>query len=405
MDPEVQQCPYGLYQTLRHYAPLHRMPSTGFHLVTSYTLAREIIRAPDQYLSGVSPMALSDDGIPQEIIDIYEKEGWLPLASCSTSDPPQHSRVRGFLEKLFTAQKVRAATPAIDAIAESLLDKLEGRSEVEFIQEFAHPLPMIVIADLLGVPRADISQFKIWSDAIVEPFSMMATRERRIECAKLVVEMQAYFADMVAERRKNPRDDLISEAIAYRDQDGEAFTMQELMTIITIDLLASGNETTTAAIGSGLKLLTEDPDSLNNVLAEPTLIPILAEEILRLESPAQGMFRRCAHSGNLAGVMLEEGELLNIRFGAANRDEAQFSEPDRIDLQRKKAGSHLAFGMGRHVCVGAALARQEIISAFQALTRRYDRFWLLPDRPEPVYQPSLFGRNLLSLHIGWSPQR
>ena len=405
MDPEVQQCPYGLYQTLRHHAPLYRMTSTGFHLVTSYELAREVIRAPDQYVSGVSPMALSDDGIPQEIIDVYEREGWLPLASCSTSDPPQHTRVRGFLEKLFTAERVRAATPTIDAIAESLLDELEGCSEVEFIQDFAHPLPMMVIADLLGVPRADIGQFKIWSDAIVEPFSMMATRERRIECARLVVEMQAYFADMVAERRKNPRDDLISEAIAYRDQDGEAFTMQELMTIITIDLLASGNETTTAAIGSGLKLLIDDPDALNDVLAEPELIPTLAEEILRLESPAQGMFRRCAHSGNLAGVSLEEGELLNIRFGAANRDETQFSEPDRIDLQRKKPGSHLAFGMGRHVCVGAALARQEIISAFQALTRRYDRFWLLPDRPAPVYQPSLFGRNLLSLHVGWLPHR
>ena len=405
MDPEVQQCPYGLYKTLRHHAPLHRMPSTGFHLVTSYQLAREVIRAPDQYLSGVSPMALSDDGIPQEIIDIYENEGWLPLASCSTSDPPQHTRVRGFLEKLFTAERVRTATPAIDAIAESLLDELAGRSKVEFIQDFAHPLPMMVIADLLGVPGADIAQFKTWSDAIVEPFSMMVTPERRIECARLVVEMQAYFADMVAERRKNPRDDLISEAIVHRDQDGEAFTMQELMTIITIDLLASGNETTTAAIGSGLKLLIEDPDALNNVLAEPTLIPTLAEEILRLESPAQGMFRRCAHSGNLAGVTLEEGELLNIRFGSANRDEAQFSEPDRINLQRRKPGSHLAFGMGRHVCVGAALARQEIISAFKALTRRYDRFWLLPDRPEPVYQPSLFGRNLLSLHIGWSKRR
>ena len=405
MDPEVQQYPYGLYKTLRHHAPLYRMPSTGFHLVTSYELAREVIRAPDRYFSGVSPMALSDDGIPQEIIDIYENEGWLPLASCSTSDPPQHTRVRGFLEKLFTAERVRTATPAIDAIAESLLDELEGRSEVEFIRDFAHPLPMLVIADLLGVPRTDIGQFKIWSDAIVEPFSMMATRERRIECAKLVVEMQAYFADMVAERRKNPQDDLISEAIAYRDQDGEPFTMQELMTIITIDLLASGNETTTAAIGSGLKLLIEDPDALDHILAEPTLIPTLAEEILRLESPAQGMFRRCAHSGNLAGVTLEEGELLNIRFGAANRDEAQFSEPDRINLQRKKPGSHLAFGMGRHVCVGAALARQEIISAFQALTRRYDRFWLLPDRPAPVYQPSLFGRNLLSLHVGWLPHR
>ena len=405
MDPEVQQCPYALYQALRHNTPLYRMPSTGFHLVTSYELAREVIRAPDQYVSSVSPMALADEGIPQEIIDIYENDGWLPLASCSTSDPPQHTRVRGFLEKLFTAERVRAATPAIDAIAESLLDELEGRTEIEFIQDFAHPLPMMVIADLLGVPRADIGQFKIWSDAIVEPFSMMASRERRIECARLVVEMQAYFADMVAERRKKPRDDLISEAIAYRDKDGDAFTMQELMTVITIDLLASGNETTTAAIGSGLKLLIEDRDALNNVLAEPALIPTLAEEILRLESPAQGMFRRCAHSANLAGVTLEEGELLNIRFGAANRDEAQFPEPDRIDLRRKKPGSHLAFGMGRHVCVGAALARQEIISAFQALTRRYERFWLLPDRPEPVYQPSFFGRNLLSLHVGWSPRR
>lgn len=405
MDPEVQQCPYELYKTLRQNAPLFRMPSTGFHLVTSYELAREVIRAPDQYLSSVSPMALADDGIPQEIIDIYENEGWLPLASCSTSDPPRHARVRGFLEKLFTAERVRAAAPNIDAIAESLLDQLDGCSEIEFIQDFAHPLPMIVIADLLGVPRSDIAQFKIWSDAIVEPFSMMVSKERRIECARLVVEMQAYFAEMVEERRKKPRDDLISQALAYRDQHGDAFTMQELMTIITIDLLASGNETTTAAIGSGLKLLIENPEALKTVSDDPTLTPVLAEEILRLESPAQGMFRRCAHAGSLAGTTLNEGELLNIRFGAANRDDAQFPEPDRINLRRKKPGSHLAFGMGRHVCVGAALARQEIISAFRSLTNRYDSFWLVPGSPEPVYQPSLFGRNLLTLHVGWTPRQ
>ena len=150
----------------------------------------------------------------------------------------------------------------IDQIAETLLDELEGQTEVEFVRAFAHPLPMMVIADLLGVPQSDIGQFKIWSDAIVEPFSMMASRERRIECAQLVVQMQAYFADMVAERQRQPRDDLISDAIAYRDSDDVAFTMQELMTIITIDLLASGNETTTAAISSGMKLLIEDSSAL-----------------------------------------------------------------------------------------------------------------------------------------------
>jgi cytochrome P450 len=404
MDPAVQQCPYELYRKLRASSPLYQMPSTGFHLVTSFALAREVIRTPDQYLSSVSPMALADDGIPQEIIDIYETGGWLPLASCSTSDPPQHTRVRGFLEKLFTAERVRAATPMIDAIAAGLLDELEGKTEIEFIRDFAHPLPMMVIADLLGVPRSDIAQFKVWSDAIVEPFSMMASRERRIECAQLVVEMQGYFAEMVAERRRQPRNDLISEAIAYRDSEGNAFTMQELMTIITIDLLASGNETTTAAIGSGMKLLIEDPAVVDEIVARPTRIPALTEEILRLESPAQGMFRRCAHDSTLAGVALNEGDLLNIRFGAANRDGDQFTNPDQIDLQRTKPGSHLAFGMGRHVCVGAALARQEIISAFKAIFQRYDRFWLLPNHPKPEYQPSLFGRNLLALHLGWDPR-
>jgi cytochrome P450 len=310
--------------------------------------------------------------------------------------------VRGFLEKLFTAERVRAVTPTIDAIAESLLDELAGQSEIEFVQDFAHPLPMMVIAALLGVPQADIAQFKIWSDAIVEPFSMMASPERRIECARLVVEMQTYFADMVADRQKNPGEDLISEAIAYRDAAGEPFTMQELMTIITIDLLASGNETTTAAIGSGMKLLIENPDVVADITTDAELIPNFAEEVLRLESPAQGMFRRCAAASTLAGETLQEGDLLNIRFGAANRDEAQFPNPDTIDLHRTKPGSHLAFGMGRHVCVGAALARQEIVSAFRAICRRYDRFELSAGEPEPRYQPSLFGRNLLSLPIKWS---
>ena len=405
MDPAVQQCPYDVYKKLRRAAPLYKLPSTGFHLVTEYELAREIIRAPDAFPSSVSPMALSDDGIAPEIVAIYESQGWLPLTSCSTSDPPYHSRVRGFLEKLFTAEWVRAATPMIDKIAETLLDELEGQTEVEFVRAFAHPLPMMVIADLLGVPQSDIGQFKIWSDAIVEPFSMMASRERRIECAQLVVEMQSYFADMVAERQRRPRDDLISEAIAYRDTNDVAFTMQELMTIITIDLLASGNETTTAAIGSGLKLLVEDSLALADIVAQPTLIPRLAEEILRLESPAQGMFRRCAKDSVLHGVSLSEGDLLNIRFGAANRDERQFANPDHIDLHRPKPGGHLAFGMGRHVCVGAALARQEIISAFRALTQRYDHFWLTPGSDEPRYQPSLFGRNLLTLPISWRPHQ
>ncbi len=402
MSAETQQCPYPFYELARVQAPVYRMPNHPFHLVTGYDVVREALRKPDTFLSGVSPMAGRAQGsVPQEIIDIYTNDGWLPLASCSTSDPPAHTRVRGFLEKLFTVQTVRSMKPMIDEIANELIDGFADRGTVELVGELAHPMPMIIIARLLGVETADLEQFKAWSDAIVEPFSMMVSREREIECARLVVEMQHYFAEMIDDRRRHPKDDLITAAVQHRDADGTPFDMQELLTIVTVDLLASGNETTTAAISSGMKLLIEDPAPIAEVRADPTLYPHLVEEVLRLESPAQGMFRRCSQDTSLGGVALAEGDLLSLRFGAANRDDRQYPDPARIDLHRPRSAAHLAFGMGKHHCIGATLARQELISAFTALLGRLDGFRLTPGTPEPEYVPSFFGRNLRQLHVSF----
>ena len=404
LDPEVQQCPYAFYRAARAQAPVWRMPQTGFYLVTSFDLCREVIRQPDLYASGVSPMALREGGVPQAIVDVYQDEGWLPEASCSTSDPPRHTRVRTFLEPLFTVQRVREIAPMIDAVAHRLLDAIGDRTEVELVHEFSHPLPMIVIARLIGVPDADLARFKAWSDAIVEPFSMMVSAERELECARLVVEMQHYFAGLLADRRAHPRDDLLSALVRAADDPELHFDLREQLTIITIDLLASGNETTTAAITSGVKLLVEDPAVIAQVRAEPRLMRNLAEEILRLESPAQGMFRRVTRDTTLGGVPLREGDLLSVRFGAANRDDRQFPEPERIDLHRSQPGKHLALGIGRHHCIGAQLARQEIVSALGALLERYDGFALTPGRPAPQYTPSFFGRNLHALHVTLAPR-
>jgi cytochrome P450 len=401
MTAETQQCPYPFYELTRAQAPVYAMPRHPFFLVTGFDVARDAVRRPDTFLSGVSPMALAEGSIPQEVIDIYVNDGWIPLASCSTSDPPVHTRVRGFLEKLFTVQTVRGMRPMIDRTTNELIDAFESRGSVELVRELAHPLPMIVIAELLGVPTSDIERFKAWSDAIVEPFSMMVSREREIECARLVVEMQHYFAEMIEDRRREPKDDLITKAVQHRDADGRAFDMQELLTIVTIDLLASGNETTTAAIASGMKLLIEDPRPIAELRADPSLYRNLAEEIIRLESPAQGMFRRCSADTTLGGVALKEGDLLSIRFGAANRDERTFPDATRIDLHRKQPGKHLGLGMGRHHCIGAPLARQELISAFTALLGRLDGFRLTPGSPEPAYVPSFFGRNLRELHVSF----
>lgn len=404
MDPKVQQCPYAFYAKARAEAPLHRMRDSGFWLVTSFDLCREVMRQPDLYASGVSPMALKPGGVSQGVIDEYAK-GWLPLASCSTSDPPRHTRVRDFLETLFTNKRVRAIRPLIDRTASQLLDALDGRTEFDFVQEFSHPLPMVVIAELIGVPQVDLARFKAWSDAIVEPFSMMVSPEREVECARLVVEMQHYFAALLEERRRAPRDDLLTELVRAAEDPTLGFDLQEQLTILTIDLLASGNETTTAAITSGLKLLIEDPAPIAEIRRDPSLLDNLAEEILRLESPAQGMFRRVTRDTVLGGIALREGELLSLRFGSANRDEAQFPDAERIDLHRPQPGKHLALGIGRHHCIGSQLARQELVSAFGALFERYESFALAPGSAAPQYAPSFFGRNLLELRVSVRPVR
>jgi cytochrome P450 len=399
MDPAVQQCPYDFYRLTREKAPVYRMPQNGFYLVTSFDLCREVIRQPDLFASGVSPMALREGSVPQDIVDIYVNQGWVPLASCSTSDPPQHTRVRDFLEPLFTARRVREITPLIERTVAELLDGLDGRTEIEFVREFSHPLPMIVIAELIGVPRTDLTRFKAWSDAIVEPFSMMVSHERELECARLVVEMQHYFAALLEDRRRSPRDDLLTQLVTAAQNPELHYTLQEQLTIITIDLLASGNETTTAAISSGLWLLMQDPRALAEVRADRELLHNLAEEILRLESPAQGMFRRVMEDTVLGGVSLKKGEILSLRFGAANRDESQFPQAERIDLHRQQPGKHLALGIGRHHCIGAQLARQELISAFGGLLQRFKGFTLTPGHPPPGYTPSFFGRNIRELYV------
>jgi len=401
MRPETQACPYGFYARLRPQAPLYRMPSTGFYLVTSFDLAREVIRQPDLFASGVSPMALKPGGVPQEVIDVYDKEGWMPTASCSTSDPPRHTWVRRLLDRLFTVGKVREMTPYMERIANELIDSFADRGHCEFVREFAHPLPMMIIADQIGVPREDLTRFKAWSDAIVEPFSMMISKEREIECARLVVEMQHYFAERIEERRREPRNDLLTIIAQAHHQDGSEIELRELLSIVTIDLLASGNETTTAALASGLKLLIDDPGPIGEIEREPALIETLAEEVLRLESPAQGMFRRVTADTVLAGVSLKTGDLLSLRFGAANRDETQFPQPDRIDLHRNQPGKHLAFGIGRHHCIGAPLARQELIVSFRALLRRLGNFRFTPGIDPPGYVPSFFGRNLRELRVSF----
>lgn len=405
MQPEVQKCPYDLYRRLREEAPIYKMPDTGFHLVTSFDLCQEVIKQPDLFGSAVSPMALRPEGVPAEVIAVYTEKGWLPKASCSTSDPPRHTWVRDILSTMFTAKRVRGITPYIDATANKLIDNFIAAGACEFVGAFAHPFPMIIIAEQIGVEADNLELFKEWSDAIVEPFSMMVTPEREVECAQLVVDMQHFFAEKVELRRQHPTDDLLSIVANARDQEGNYLAMDEVLAILTIDLLASGNETTTSAISSGMLLLCNFPEVQQALQQDPSKISVFVEEVLRLESPAQGMFRSVTRDTVLGGVNLRAGDLLSLRFGAANRDHTIFASPETIDLNRKHAGKHLAFGQGRHHCVGAPLARQELISAFTILVQRMNNFKLDAPMQEQSYTPSFFGRQLETLEITFSSSK
>jgi cytochrome P450 len=403
-DPQVQQCPWQAYERLRREAPVYRIPDKGIYLVTSYELCEEVLRQPDLFISGVSPMALRPGGVPRAVVEEYATRGWLPNASCSTSDPPVHTRVRGFLQPLFTASRIRDYTPRIRAIAETLAAGLPLQEPVDFVSAFAHPLPMQVIAELLGVPDDDLARFKAWSDAIVEPFSMMVSEEREVECAALVVDMQHFFKGLLEDRLRDPRNDMLTE-MARAGEGPDGFSLEEQLTILTIDLLASGNETTTAAISSGMRFLCEQPALVTRLASERQLIRAFCEEVLRLESPAQGMFREVTAATVLGDVALQPGDLLSLRFGAANRDADRYVRSDEVDLDRPRPGQHLAFGVGRHVCVGAALARAEMEVAFNVLLECFERFrpaW--GDQPPPI-TPSFFGRNLESLSVVLAPRR
>jgi cytochrome P450 len=228
---------------------------------------------------------------------------------------------------------------------------------------------------------------------------MMISREREVECAKLVVEMQHFFKEQIDIRRREPRDDILSQLANAEYEGGEAIPMNELLTIVTIDLLASGNETTTAGISSGMLLLAEQPELLAAMQEDEELIPIFVEEVLRLESPAQGMFREVTQDTVIGGVQLHKGDVLSLRFGAANRDASAFQNADQVDIHRKKAGNHLAFGVGRHHCVGAPLARQEMLISFQVIAKRLRNIRLKNPGAPLKYSPSFFGRNLETLDI------
>ena len=396
-DPQVMECPYPLYKKLRDEAPVYFVEKTGFWIISRYDDCLAAIRNPEVFSS---KMGFRPGSVPDEVMRIYNEEGFGDLPDTLVSnDPPSHTRYRKLVDRTFTAGRVRQMEEYMVEVVSELIDGFIDRGRIKVMSDFAIPVPMYVIADQLGVPRSDRDRFKEWSDAAVAPLGLLISDERKIECAKLAVEMQHYFVKVFEARRNNPCDDIISDLVT-KEVDGKPLDIPELLSVLN-QLLVAGNETTTSAIGASIVRLAQEPELVERLVAEPEKCDNFAEEILRHESPVQGLFRMTKEDVEVSGTMIPKGSLVNLRYGSANRDERKYDCPENFNVDRKNSSSHLAFGAGIHHCIGAQLARREIAIAVRELTARLKDI-RIPEPDKLSHTPSVILRGLNEFEIEFS---
>ena len=314
-----------------------------------------------------------------------------------TADPPEHKRFRSLVNKAFTPRRVDRIEGEIQKVTDKLVDAFVAEGRFSVISDFCVPLPLTVIADQLGVPRSDLPSFKRWTDGFVAQLGGLATGEAAVEAARLIVEYQHYFAARLAEAREEPRDDIISDLIRARIDGELPLNTGECLSIIQ-QILVAGHETTSSTIAAGLLLLIENPDQQKEVREDSSLLPNMIEEMTRLTTPTQNMWRVAKRDCELGGMAISKGDFMFIRYGAANRDPKKFPDPDHFDIHRPNAAEHLAYGHGIHFCMGAILARKEMLVAFRTLLSRLDKFALAPNQTI-AHKPNMLLRGLSDFNV------
>ncbi len=373
-DPGVQLCPFPAYDALRAEQPVYKDPLTGNYVLTRHADVRRALLNHKALRNRTGLNTTRESSVQEEVARRYGARGWLPLDTLVSNDLPEHRTFRVLVDKVFTTARVAAMEPRISEIIAELIGEIAGKPEFDFLDAFAVRLPMYFIAEQLGIEKQHMADFKLWSDVSVESVSPLITPEREIEIAEHLIDMQNYLARVIERVRKVPEDTLLSH-LANTETDGQLLDMRGLLGVLH-QLLIAGNETTTTTLASGMLLLIEQPELADLLHAEPERVPLFVEEVLRTRAPVQTLFRKAAEAVEIGGVTIPEGAIVEVRYGAGNRDPEQFSCPADIDLTRDNANSHLAFGAGIHLCIGNQLARGELRLAFTALTQRFRNFRL-----------------------------
>ena len=387
--PEGRADPYPRYAALRGQAPVHRS-AFGFWALSRYDDCQQLLRhsgVGKDFSGAVNSLGLSDEQAAQQNRFRNDRSNML------TTDPPDHTRLRGLATRAFTPRTVERLRPSIVALVEELLDGF-GPGEVDVMDALAFPLPVTVIGDMVGVPAEDRAKLRPLVRSVTAVLELAVTAEAMAAASEADVALSEYFAGLVAERRARPQDDLLTQLIEAEDK-GDQLSERELISTAIL-LFAAGFETTTHLIGNGLLALLRHPDQLSRLRSDPSLIRPAVEELLRYDSPVQMAARTAYEDLSIGGHEIATGSIVLALLGAANRDPARFTDPDRLDVGRAE-GAPISFGGGIHFCLGAALARVEGQIVFDRLLDRFGTMELVDDHP--THRDSLTLRGLVDLRV------
>tara|TARA_R110002072_G_scaffold251727_1_gene410603 strand:- start:490 stop:1728 length:1239 start_codon:yes stop_codon:yes gene_type:complete len=395
-DPEIIESPFEFYAAARRHAPIYHLPDTNIFFVSRYEDVRKILKDTDTFSNEFGAI-LNEPPKNPEAAAVYAS-GYETVDTMLTLDPPRHRVYRNLVNKVFSNKRVESMHDYMLQMADQLIDSWIDDGEVDLLTRFCVPLPVWVIADQLGVPREDLELFKKWSDAFASRLSRFADAEQELEDARLIVQFQHYFVDMIEQRRKDPQDNIISDLAHARIDDGRELSHPEMLSILQ-QVLVAGNETSTSTIAEGVLYLIQNPAECDKLRADPSLIPNAVEEILRLATPSCGLWRLVTKDTEVQGVQIPKDSLMMVRFASANRDDVHFEDAEKMDVCRHNAKDNLSFGQGVHFCLGAQLARKELNVAFEKLLQRTDNWRLTAGKNSLKHWPNLILRGLEELHI------